>query len=183
MRGVILFATLFNFSKNFYPGEACMATSPTRPATSTAAPITTSSAASTVSTTSAMSTSSSTTAPALRTCSQDAVTLGQGDGMDPEVLIDVTSSNFMSTQIGDTQETLSTMQISCSAIDGLIASMQLDGMATPRESMQNTQTVTVNFECNSADMVWQYVVTINGVEYSRNTTSVICRQATGVAEG
>lgn len=161
-----------------------MATSPTRPATSTAAPVTTSSAASTVSTTSAVSTSSSTTAaPALRTCSQDAVTLGQGDGMDPEVTIDVTSSNFMSTQIGDTQETLSTMQISCSAIDGLIAFMEFDGTTPPRENMGTPQTVTVNFECDSADMVWKYVTTVDGVQHSRETTSVACRQATGGMDG
>ncbi|CAL2046337.1 unnamed protein product [Caenorhabditis brenneri] len=147
--------------------ESCAATAPGGAATTTMAPITASSTTA-MSTTSEMTTTSPTTTMPLRTCSPDLITLGTRN--DAESTIDVTTTGLMSTQIGDTQETTSTMQITCTADENNFASMTIDGDFSPITDLEQTNTITVT--CNSADMMWIYEA--NGV--STTVTEATCLQ-------
>lgn len=74
-------------------------------------------------------------------------------------------------------QSLSTMQISCTAIAGYNAYMIFDVFNQPAENQGFPQSVTVNAQCNSADMIWYYVLVLNGVTYTRVINSITCQQA------
>ncbi|EGT45204.1 hypothetical protein CAEBREN_04529 [Caenorhabditis brenneri] len=150
------FTALFLSSRISSLANACLATSPVQGATTTAAPV---------------------TEEPLRRCAPSTLSLGVGDNMQPQEDIDVTFSNYVSTQIGTTRETINTMQVSCTAIDGYNAFMTMDDGFTPPENIDKPQTVTVNFSCNSANMVWNYVTTFQGQDIVLPFTSVMCNQA------
>ncbi|KAF1754632.1 hypothetical protein GCK72_021195 [Caenorhabditis remanei] len=184
---LIPLAILFSqVSGIFYPVEACLATSPSQAVTvtSTETPTTSATASSTTASTTSSTTSASTTSattteapPVLRTCSPTAITYGAGDNLNPQLSIKVDYTGLTSTQIGDTADTTSTMTVTCSAIDGYSAYMLLDGNTPPAENQGNPQTVSITAVCSSVDMIWNYVVEVNGQTFTRAFTSVNCNQA------
>lgn len=85
----------------------------------------------------------------------------------------------MSTPVTGSLETTSTMKVSCSAKDKYIANMLIDNIgAQENDATPPPQTVTINAECNSADMVWYYVTTVNGETVKKSMSSISCTQST-----
>ncbi|EGT45212.1 hypothetical protein CAEBREN_29079 [Caenorhabditis brenneri] len=172
------FLTLtFLLSAEFVIVESCIATSPTTGAVSTAAPVTDEPVTDEPVTDEPVTDEPVTEDP-LRRCAPTAINFGTGDDKTPQVDIDVTYSNYVSTQVGDTLETTNTMQISCTATGGLFANMIFDNGIVPVEAevIPRPTTVTVNAGCSSVDMVWNYVVTFNGQLLEIPFTGVECQQ-------
>uniref|UniRef100_A0A1I7UVI3 C6 domain-containing protein n=2 Tax=Caenorhabditis tropicalis TaxID=1561998 RepID=A0A1I7UVI3_9PELO len=110
----------------------------------------------------------------LRTCSPTALTLGTANSAD--LSIDVNYINLVSTRIGTTLETDSTMQLTCTASEGLRAFMSFNDTLTAAENVPNPRTVTVNLTCNSEEMVWYYVTTYEGINYRYDITMAVCAE-------
>ncbi|CAO4379091.1 unnamed protein product [Caenorhabditis nigoni] len=109
-----------------------------------------------------------------RACSTDDLALSPGGS---GVAIPVTSSGLTITQIGNTMDTISTMTVSCTAANGLVASMYFDPSGAPAENAAMPQTVAITVSCSSVDEIWNYVITLNGIHYEVPITGVRCNQA------
>ncbi|CCD61976.1 C6 domain-containing protein [Caenorhabditis elegans] len=109
-----------------------------------------------------------------RKCNPEAVMLGVGDANQPQTMVDVTYSDFMSTPIAGTADSTSTMKISCSAIDGYTVLMQLNAQTIPLEGQFEPQEVTITVTCNSADMTWTYTADAGTGPVTIDVNSVRC---------
>ncbi|ULT88628.1 hypothetical protein L3Y34_007679 [Caenorhabditis briggsae] len=69
------------------------------------------------------------------------------------------------------------MTVSCSAITGYNVYMQFNGgEGGPLDNQDLPHEIDITVTCDSADQVWNYVVTLNGITYTRPITSVTCQQ-------
>uniref|UniRef100_A0A1I7UVH9 C6 domain-containing protein n=2 Tax=Caenorhabditis tropicalis TaxID=1561998 RepID=A0A1I7UVH9_9PELO len=151
--------------------EACMATS------SASDPV----ISSTVSPSSSTVSPSSSTVTPLNVCSPELITYGVGDGGNPEFLVDVTYSGLTSTQIGNTQETTSTLTVSCAAIDGYNVYMMFNvGQGGPQENMNFPQNIDITLTCDSRAEVWVYSAVVGGETFTRDVMSVRCQQVANI---
>ncbi|CAP28471.1 LOW QUALITY PROTEIN: Protein CBG08532, partial [Caenorhabditis briggsae] len=111
-------------------------------------------------------------------CNPDAISYGVGDGGTPEVDVTVSYTNFMSTTDMATGVIYSSMTVTCSAINGYNVYMIFNGgQGGPADNQNMPQSISIRMECNTENRIWNYVVTLNGVTYTRAVSQVDCQQA------
>lgn len=86
--------------------------------------------------------------------------------------------SLVSTPIAGTSDSISRMQIACSADAGNYVSMQIDENFDPVENAATFEpaSVTITAECSSVDMQWYYVGVSEGQTIRQLMTSVKCEQ-------
>ncbi|CAI79195.1 C6 domain-containing protein [Caenorhabditis elegans] len=155
-------------------------TTSTTSTTTTTTPTTTTSTTTTTTTTTTTATPTTTTTT-MPPCNPNAVSLGMGDANNPQIFIDVTYNNYLSTTDPVTGIVTSTMTVTCSALNGYNTYMLFNGgQGGPADNQNLPQTISITLVCTSDTMVWNYEVTINGVTYTRAVSSVTCQQAPNV---
>ncbi|PIC26131.1 hypothetical protein B9Z55_018801 [Caenorhabditis nigoni] len=116
--------------------------------------------------------------PELRTCSASEITYGVADPNNPEGPVSVTNFGLTSTQIAGTLDSISTMKISCMAIDGYYVNMEFQDNGQVKENLENLQNITVEVTCDSRTMEWIYSSVLDdGSPYTHTVESVVCPQA------
>ncbi|UMM34442.1 hypothetical protein L5515_007521 [Caenorhabditis briggsae] len=116
--------------------------------------------------------------PELRTCSASEITYGVADPTNPEGPVSVTYFGLTSTQIAGTLDSISTMKISCMAIDGYYVNMEFQENGQVKENLENLRNITVEVTCDSRTMEWIYSSVLdNGDVYTHTVSSVVCPQA------
>ncbi|CAO4379083.1 unnamed protein product [Caenorhabditis nigoni] len=138
----------------------------TVPSTTTAEPSTTTIAPTTT-----------TTEIVLNICFPEQIHYVPGDNTDPQGNVEVTYREFTSTQIPGTLDSISTLKISCSGIDGFIVNMEFNENGQARENLDEVQRISINVTCDSREMVWKYTApTPTGGVFEHTVTSVECLQ-------
>ncbi|KAF1751806.1 hypothetical protein GCK72_018360 [Caenorhabditis remanei] len=91
--------------------------------------------------------------------------------------MDVTYSGYSYSQISGSSDAISTMSVRCSALTDYNVYMQFNGcQGGPLNNQNFPEGNDITLTCNSADMVWNYVVTLNGITYTRRIISVTCQR-------
>ncbi|CAO4379086.1 unnamed protein product [Caenorhabditis nigoni] len=112
----------------------------------------------------------------LNTCPATEITYGVGDNDNPQLFVDVTNFGLTSTQIPGTLDTISTMKISCMAIDGYYVNMEFDN-ASAKENLDNVQNITVEVTCDSRGGGWKSITELpDGTVLDPPVTTADCIQ-------
>ncbi|EFP05855.1 hypothetical protein CRE_27452 [Caenorhabditis remanei] len=86
-------------------------------------------------------------------------------------------SSYSYSQISGSSDAISTMSVRCSALTDYNVYMQFNGcQGGPLNNQNFPEGNDITLTCNSADMVWNYVVTLNGITYTRRIISVTCQR-------